>query len=207
MIATENNNLLKTAHLHLKLQGMKFFFRPIYPSDKIFIKKGFRELSAKSRYLRFFAHQNELTDAQLKFFSEVDGVNHVAWGIMDLTGFGFSPAGIGRFVRMKDNPEMAEVAITVVDSYQRMGLGRTMIAILNLVGYRLGIRTFRYHVLPENIGIMESLNPLSKRKKSSDRSVLMLDAALFPDSASIEENDKTRKFIDVMRNVETKLQI
>jgi hypothetical protein len=194
-----------TPHLNIKLNGKKFFFRPIIPSDKVFIKFGFKELSAKSRYLRFFAHQNELSEEQLEFFSEVDGKKHIAWGVMDVTDFGAVPAGIGRFVRLKEDPTMAEVAITIVDAYQRMGLGRTMIAILNLVGYQLGIRTFRYHVLPENMGILESLNPMSERKKSPDRSVLLLDASLVAGSDQMEENDKTRKFIQIMKKVEAKI--
>lgn len=199
--------MLETPYLHLTLNEKKFFFRSIYPSDKVFIKKGFRELSAKSRYLRFFAHQNELTDHQLKFFTEVDGINHVAWGVVDVTNFAVNPAGIGRFVRMKDNPEIAEVAVTIVDAYQRMGLGRAMIAILNIIGYKLDIRTFRYHVLPENVGVLESLIPVSNRKKSDDKSVLMLDAELIGDHSMIEEKKKTRKFIDVMKTIEEKIHL
>lgn len=200
------NDMMIMPHLNLNLNGKKFFFRPIIPSDKIFIKLGFKELSPKSRYLRFFAYQNELSDEQLKFFSEVDGDRHVAWGVMDVSNYGAVPAGIGRFVRMKEDPKMAEVAITIVDAYQRMGLGRTMIAILNLVGYQLGIRTFRYHVLEENLGILESLNPLSERKISVDRSVRMLDASLVGSSDQMEENEKTRKFIQIMKKVEEKIR-
>jgi hypothetical protein len=195
-----------TPHLHLKLNGKKFFFRPIFPSDKIFVKMGFRKLSPKSRYLRFFAHQNELTDEQLSFFTEVDGTNHVAWGVMDMTGFGMNPAGVGRFIRLREDPTIAEVAITVVDAYQGMGLGRTLIAILNVIGYQLGVRTFRYHVMPENMGIMESLNPISEQKKMKDRSVLMLDARLFPNHQAIDLSEKTEKFIEAMKRVEEKLK-
>jgi RimJ/RimL family protein N-acetyltransferase len=197
--------MINTPYLHLNLHGRKFFFRPILPSDKVFLRRGFKELSSKSRYLRFFAHLYELTPHQLKFFTEVDNIDHVAWGIVDVTNFGVNPAGVGRFIRLNEDQETAEVALTIVDAYQGMGLGRALIALLNLVGYKMGIRTFRYHVLPENIGILESLNPVSKRKKSDDKSVLRLDAQLIGSHKMIDENEKNKKFLDMMRTIEEKI--
>jgi len=57
----------------------RFQIRPILPSDKEFMLKGFDHLSESSRYLRFFAAQQRLTDYLLKYFTEVDGINHVSW--------------------------------------------------------------------------------------------------------------------------------
>ena len=192
-------------HLHLTLADRKFFFRPIIPSDKAFVKMGYRELSDKSRYLRFFAHQNELSVEQLKFFTEVDGQNHVAWGIMDVTRFDAIPAGTGRFIRLKEEPSTAEVAITIVDAFQRMGLGRAMMALLNLEGSRLGIERFRYHVLPENIHILRSLGPLEEPIKTPDHSVWIIEAGVVPGHAALADIPENRKFRDMMQKIEEKI--
>ena len=166
---------------------------------------GFRELSEKSRYLRFFAHQNELSEAQLKFFTEVDDQNHVAWGIMDVTHFDAIPAGTGRFIRLKEEPDTAEVAITIVDAFQRMGLGRAMMAILNLEGARLGLKRFRYHVLPENIHILRSLGPLEEPLKTEDHSVWIIEAGVVSTFSAVPDTLDNQKFREMMEMIERKM--
>ena|ERR1051325_10891545 len=76
----------KSLHpFHFVKEEKKFLARPILPLDKALLQKGFSELSERSRYFRFFALQYKLTDNQLKYFTEVDGMNHVAWIILDET--------------------------------------------------------------------------------------------------------------------------
>jgi hypothetical protein len=84
-----------------------FFFNDtatteIYTEDKALLQQGFRELSKASKYFRFLNYQRELTSYQLKYLTEVDGVNHVAWGILDVTGSEPVPVGVGRFIRLPD---------------------------------------------------------------------------------------------------------
>ena len=193
--------MTKLPYFSKKLAGKKFFFRPILPSDKEFLQKGFQELSAKSKYLRFFAYQTQLSESQLRFFTEVDGKNHVAWGVMDVTDYSHHPAGTARFVRDGRNPDLAEVAITIVDKYQRIGLGRIMLAILNVVGAKLGIKTFRYHVMPDNLGILKSLEPVQSDHRTLDRSVLLMDAKVIGDPEELKDTPKTTRFREVLAEV------
>jgi hypothetical protein len=87
---------------HFSLDGSNYYIRPIYTEDKALLQQGFRELSKASKYFRFLNYQRELTSYQLKYLTEVDGVNHVAWGILDVTGSEPVPVGVGRFIRLPD---------------------------------------------------------------------------------------------------------
>ena len=54
--------------------------RPISVTDKARLQNGLELLSPESRYLRFFTAISQLGEAQLRYLTEVDQVNHVAWG-------------------------------------------------------------------------------------------------------------------------------
>lgn len=187
------------------LKGRKFLFRPIQPSDKEFLIEGYKELSPRSKYLRFFAIHNELSPEQLVFFTEVDGINHVAWGILDVTGENSVPAGIGRFVRDKADTKIAEVAITIVDKYQQIGLGRILLVLLNLLGGNMGFEIFRYHVLVDNIGILKSLLPLKSSRKKIDESLLLIDTKVVTNHTELQETPSSVNFIQCMKWVEAEM--
>ena len=57
---------------------------------------------------------------------------------------------VARFVRLVDDPEAAEVAITVADNWQRRGLGSLLTA-LAAEALRLGIRRFTATMAADNV--------------------------------------------------------
>ena len=61
-------------------ESSSVLLRPISSTDKARLKNGLKLVSAESRYLRFFAAISQLSEAQLRYLTEVDQVNHVAWG-------------------------------------------------------------------------------------------------------------------------------
>jgi GNAT superfamily N-acetyltransferase len=95
--------------------------RPILPDDRSLLAEGLRHMSIESRFARFGTGVASLTDSELDYLTTVDQVNHVAWGAT-VDG---APAGVGRYVRLPGQ-ECAEVAVTVVDAYQGLGLGRLL---------------------------------------------------------------------------------
>src|SRR2546423_7093751 len=104
--------------------GTRFFVRHIRPDDAAMIRDGFERLSPAARYRRFFGGMSELSDDALKYLTVGDGKDHVALVAgqesPDLkTERGF---GVARFIRMPDEPQVAEAAVTVVDDMQRRGL-------------------------------------------------------------------------------------
>lgn len=95
------------------------------PKDAPLLAEGFARLSEESRRLRFLGPKPRLSGAELRYLTQVDGRHHEALGAIDRdTGRGI---GIGRFVRDADDPERAEVAITVSDDWQGRGLGRLLL--------------------------------------------------------------------------------
>jgi hypothetical protein len=89
-------------HFRLTYKGWDLLLRPLIPSDKGIMKAYYQKLSEKTKYLRFFAIRNSLSEYQLNYFTNVDGVNHIAWGIMDETDSINEPVGVGRIIRLKD---------------------------------------------------------------------------------------------------------
>jgi hypothetical protein len=197
----------KIEYFTIRSQAKKFFFRKLLPQDRAFIKEGFKKLSPKSKYQRFFSYQKELSESQLKFFSEPDGHEHVAWGVMDITGFQSIPVATARFFRNKMDSARAEVAVTVVDTYQRLGLGTYLTAVLNIIGARLGIDRFRYIVLEDNEAMMNGLTPMPMKVISTDRNIVVLEAEVVGDLSKRDLFQPEHKFWKILAEVREKLAI
>jgi len=144
---------------HVLRDGTKIVLRHIQPSDAEELRRGFRALSPTSRYRRFFTGALDLDDAALAYLTNVDGEDHVALVAttesLDLkTERG---AGVGRFVRSKEDPTVAEAAVTIVDDMQRLGLGTLMTKTLARAARERGIEKFRCEVLESNDVVVKAL--------------------------------------------------
>src|SRR5207247_221841 len=120
--------------------------RPIRPEDRERLRVGLHQLSAASRYHRFLAALSELSAEQLRYLTEVDQVNHLAWIALDPALAGEPAVGVARCIRVPEDPAMAEVAVTVLDAYQGRGLGTLLLGLLSRSAAAQGIRTFRAYV-------------------------------------------------------------
>ena len=143
--------------------GTQVTLRLVQPSDKELFVRGLGELSKESRYRRFFTDKERLTDAELNYLTEVDQQDHFAMGAVG-EGEGEDgcqqPCGVARFVRLKDEPEVAEAAIAVVDPMHRKGLGRVLFLRLIAAARERGVTQFRSDVLAENHAMLEMLDDL-----------------------------------------------
>lgn len=165
--------------------GSHIQLRPVTPDDKPLIADGFGRLSARARYLRFLAPAERLSQSQLAYLSEIDHHDHVAWGVLDID----AAAAVGRWVRFPDDPAAADVAITVLDDYQRRGIGRLLIEVLAVSARARGVGVFHFDVLAENtpmIGLLRSLDAVPTSEGEVVRWVL--DVARVP-APSIESGD------------------
>jgi GNAT superfamily N-acetyltransferase len=105
--------------------GTPLIVRPIRPGDKDLLADGLARLSDDSRHKRFLSPKPRFTDAELRYLTEVDGIDHVAYVALR----GDAPmelVGVARLVRDKDDPARAEIAVTVGDCWQRRGIGRML---------------------------------------------------------------------------------
>lgn len=130
--------------------GTGITFRPVSPSDKPLFVEGLKALSADSRYRRFFRHIDSFTDQELRYLTEVDGKDHVAWiAVVTIDGREHGIA-VGRWVRLLDDPRVAEPAITVVDDFHGKGIGKTLLWLLAREAIANEIGAFRAWVIGDN---------------------------------------------------------
>ncbi len=141
--------------------GTSAVLRCVQPEDKVLLQEGLQRLSPDGRYRRFFSPKPVRSERELKFLTEVDGVNHVAIGALRQDQEGETGLAIARFIRLKDKPDTAEPAIAVVDEAQGKGLGTALFLRLMAAARERDIRRFRAEILAGNEPIKHLLRDLS----------------------------------------------
>lgn len=124
--------------------GRPCHLRPIRPDDADSIREFHGSLSAETIYFRFFAPYPELSNADVERFTTVDYDERMAF-VATRVG---KIVGVGRYDRIDDSS--AEVAFTVRDDFQGLGLGSVLLEHLTSAARERGIRRFVADVLPAN---------------------------------------------------------
>jgi GNAT superfamily N-acetyltransferase len=140
--------------------GAPILVRPILPQDKDQLREGFTRLSQRSRYRRFLTSLDSLSDEQLRYLTEIDYADHMAWVALDPARPGRPGIGVARYVRLADEPATAEAAVTVLDDDQGRGIGTILLEILAASARQHGITCFRAYVMADNAPMMEILQGL-----------------------------------------------
>ena len=132
--------------------------RPVRPDDAQALVRAYANLGEQSRYRRFFTVMPQLPEATLKAAVEVDHIDHEALVAVPLLSAEI--VGECRFIRLADQPDTAEVGVTVVDAWQGRGLGSALLARLSERAAEAGIEYFTAEVLAENrtmLGLLPGL--------------------------------------------------
>lgn len=187
---------------HYPAETNQFYFRPIVPEDKEVLAYAFTELSPQSRYLRFFQSLARLSEYQLDYLTRPDGDTHVAWGILDATGEQDRGIGAMRFIRLSDEPEVAEAAITIIDRYQRRGLSYVAFSLLNLLAHRAGVKRLRHHVIHGNRFVLDTLEVLGTHSSTIEGGVHIIDTSVIPSYNAIPSRMELSRLRNVMQEVE-----
>ncbi len=151
-----SGSAVREVHVTEKLRdGSRVDIRRLAPSDAPVLAEAFEQLSFESRRLRFIGPKPSLSPRELDYLVNVDGHNHEALGASDqASGRG---VGVARFIRLAEEPEVAEVAITVIDAWQRRGLGTLLLEHLADQARSQGITHFSALISSENTGVLEVL--------------------------------------------------
>jgi RimJ/RimL family protein N-acetyltransferase len=163
----------RTSEVFLK-DGSRVLIRPVVPSDRVRIAREFERLSPQSRYRRFFSPMKTMSASLLDYLTSVDYVDHFAWAALSAEpGPDGEPLGLGvaRYIRL-DDPEAAEMAVTVVDDWQGKGLGRILLDALVLEALENGINRLEGDVLVENRPMQEMLRRTGATFRPEDPGVL-----------------------------------
>ena len=131
-------------------EGSSVHVRPIVPEDEPLLQEAVSAMSERSVYFRFFSPVKRLSDAMAHRLAVVDYNDRFA-----LVATTHRPSakerivGVARYDRAAGT-DIAEVAVAVIDEFQRRGLGGALLAILAGVAREHGIKSFSLIVLPEN---------------------------------------------------------
>jgi acetyltransferase len=136
--------------IELLPDGAEVLIRPIRADDKRLLEEGLRRLSPESVQRRFLSPKRSFTSAELRYLTEVDGRNHVAFVAEDPRDVERRLIAVGRFVRLVGDPEAAEVAIVVADDWQGRRLGSLVAAKLAAEARRVGIQRFTATMAADN---------------------------------------------------------
>jgi RimJ/RimL family protein N-acetyltransferase len=142
--------------------GTSVLIRPIEPGDKDRLVNGLRQLSDESIRKRFLAAKPRFTSAELRYLTEVDGINHIAL-VAVLADNPDQLVAVARCVRLPDRPGTAEMAIVVGDPWQGQGLGRAMTHALADAAVAVGIRRFAATMLGDNEAARRLMRTFSRR--------------------------------------------
>jgi len=145
--------------LHLP-NGTQVRIRPIRSADKLLLADGLRRLSRESVHRRFLSAKPRLTARELRYLTEVDMVDHVAY-VAVLEHRPDMIIGVGRWVRDAERPDEAEIAIVIGDAVQNLGLGTALGRQLAQAAVARGIRRFTATMLPENRAAHRLLEKIS----------------------------------------------
>ena len=121
---------------HRTPDGRLFLIRPIRPSDAADLQDGLRQLSQETIQRRFLGPKPRFSAAELRYLTEVDGRDHIAFVAVDVADHSRLIA-VARTVRT--DADTAEMALVVGDPWQGLGLGRALAALLAKAARAQGI--------------------------------------------------------------------
>jgi GNAT superfamily N-acetyltransferase len=150
---------------------------------------GLEQLSLESRFTRFGQGLANLSEAELEYLSNVNQKTHVAWG----ASINDDSAGVGRYICLEDG--VAEIAVTVIDKYQRRGLGGLLFGALAAVARHDGVLMFRFEMVPGNEAIERMTTGIPMELDETEG----LLVGLFP-IADVPPHDYEAEMVTVMES-------
>jgi GNAT superfamily N-acetyltransferase len=168
--------------------GTRIRFRPIRPEDKELLVEGIKGMSPESRYRRFFRDVDHLSEDQLRYLTEVDGVDHVAWIAVLPDVPGEPGVGVARWIRLRDEPEVAEAAVTVMDAWHNRGIGRALLFIIGKAAVDQGIRQFRVWILGQNSPVLTLMKAFGATAGRWESGVLEMTVPLPADPVDFDSS-------------------
>ena len=124
--------------------------RPIRADDKRMLSEGLERLSDASVQRRFLSPKRKFSGSELRYLTEIDAIDHVALIAEDPVDRARGLIAVGRFVRLAEDPEAAEIAIVVADDWQGRGVGSLVGRHLAHAARNRGIRRFTATMAAEN---------------------------------------------------------
>lgn len=147
--------------------GTRAWVRPLLRSDREMHATAYQQLSDTAKYHRFLVPVPELTeDLLVRLVDEVDQVDHVAYYLF--VADSPLPIGIGRIVRDPEQPDVADIAVTVHDDYQGRGVASALLTVL-IAQRPAGVTRLQTIVAPGNHASLAMLRRLGPTRLDHGR--------------------------------------
>ena len=147
--------------------GTKLHLRPIAPEDEPLLHEAVAAMSERTVYFRFFSPLKRMSDALAHRLAVVDYNDRFAIVATTHRPSGKERiVGVARYDRARGT-DVAEVAVAVIDEFQRRGLGSVLLGELARVARKHGIKSFQLIVLPENgemLGLLRKMGWIHQAK-------------------------------------------
>lgn len=130
--------------------GAAILMRPATRTDRELFSQGIREMSYRSRYLRFHSGFERVPSRVLDRLAQIDGQNHIAWGAIDKNNLDHPAIAAAHAIRDSVSMNTAELACGVLDNYQRQGIASLLLALVLQDCSDLGITNLYAYILYEN---------------------------------------------------------
>lgn len=129
-------------------EGREIEIRAQRPQDRDDLEAAIVRMSDESLYRRFFGARRHFSDAEARYFLNIDFVSHAA--LVAVAHENGKPAivGAGRYVVVE--PGAAEVALGVIDEYQGQGIGAALMRNLSSIARQAGLNKLIAEVLASN---------------------------------------------------------
>lgn len=103
------------------------FIRPLMKEDRKAFINAFSKLSDKTKQLRFLTSTDALSEKEFDYLVNVDHENHVAYCAFHNQKGEDVGVGVARYIKSIKKPNTAEIAVTIVDEFQGIGIGKLLI--------------------------------------------------------------------------------
>lgn len=144
--------------------GTNIVIRPIRPEDAEIEQAFVRDLSEESRYFRFMNSIQELSQAMLVRFTQIDYNREIALIAVtqthdDKTEPKEIEVGVARYATNPDG-ESCEFAIVIADHMHGKGLGNKLMTTLMDAGREKGLKIMQGEVLSQNNHMLKLMKNL-----------------------------------------------
>jgi RimJ/RimL family protein N-acetyltransferase len=139
--------------------GSKVLIRQVQSTDAPLLADGSALLSPQSRQMWLLTRKEELTPAELRYFTDVD--HHADEALGALNHADGRSVGIAHYIRHAEDPKTAEIAVAIVDDWRGRGLGTELLTRLTGRARQQGIHRFTALVADDNIAMAGLLRNMS----------------------------------------------
>jgi GNAT superfamily N-acetyltransferase len=158
--------------------GARLRVRPIVPADREPLADAFDRLSDRSRRQRFLAPKPRLSARELDYLTDVDHITHEALVAIDETTGEI--VGVGRYATGSGGGAAADMALAVVDGWQRRGIGHALAVRVVERARANGIKRLTGTALADNLRVRSLLDRLGFRVRSVSAGVVEVELDVAP---------------------------